>query len=81
MKSEENTINLIQTLTFRLSLTEWFKHEKGENFFSNDFSKIFDPPPQQAGGWGDGGVHAMSVIANNISSWKNNAIKMFNLSV
>ena len=29
-----NTVNLMQTLTFRLNINEWFKYEKGENLFN-----------------------------------------------
>ena len=33
-ESRKNTVNLIQTLTFRLNINEWFKYEKGANPFS-----------------------------------------------
>ena len=29
-----NTINLIETLTYRLNINKWFKYEKGANLFS-----------------------------------------------
>ena len=35
-----NTINLTQTLTFRLNINEWFKYEKGANLVNNPC-----PPP------------------------------------
>ena len=79
-----NTTKLIQALTFKLNINEWFKYEKGANLFNNPsqqnkisnplppskgFSKIFNPSKMEGVV-----VHAMQIVWVKLKKVRTNSL-------